>query len=296
MVGQVVSVGNPRLVKVCRRRTHEPLAIVQSESMVDATGELRAHFDSRAPSYAGDAPWVSEPRSLEPLAQLVAGVPGRRALEVGVGSGAVPGFLRARGVLPGFYVGVDLSAGMLQGANGWSPVQGDAAHLPFREGTVDLLVVRQAFHYFGRPPEVVAEFARVLTDAGTLVVAQITSFDDDADAAWWSRAVELRQPLRRHAWTASAIEAALRDGGFAVEAMTPIPGRSSLRSWLARYPIDEAVALELQRHYLEAPADVRRIRELEVQPDGDIHFAICWSILVGRHPGDMAQHAPDVRR
>lgn len=266
--------------------------------MVDATDDLQAHFDARAPSYAGGASWVGDPRSLEPLARCVAQGPVSRALEVGVGSGAVPGFLRACSVWPDCYVGLDLSAGMLRAADGWAPVQGDAERLPFRDGSVDLVVVRQAFHYFDHPSEVLGELARVLTAGGRLVVAQITPFDADADVAWWSRAVELRQPLRRHTWTAPALEAAMRASGFEVEPMAPVRGRSSLRSWLARYPLAEAVAQELHRHYLRTPADVRRLRELEVQPDGDVHFAIRWSILVGRRPGAAGevQVARDARR
>jgi len=257
--------------------------------MVEASDGLRAHFDARAPSYAGASPWVTDPHSLGPIARLVAATGAQRALEIGVGTGAVPDFLRRSGVLPISYVGLDVSAAMLQHADDWLPVQGDASRLPFCDGTIDLLVVRQAFHYFEHPSIVLAEVARVLTNAGALLVAQITPFDLDADVEWWSHAVALRQPLRRHLWTAASLEGALRSGGFSVEAVVQVAGRSSLRNWLNRYPIDDDAAQELLAHYRQAPAAVRRTRNFELRPDGDIHFAILWSILLGRRSGADAE-------
>lgn len=253
--------------------------------MVDAQSRLQAHFDQRAPSYASATPWVTDPHSLEPIYQFVAGTAARRALEIGIGSGAVPDYLRSRGLRPQVYAGLDVSAAMLQHAQGWSPVQGDASHLPIRGATIDLVVVRQAFHYFERPSHVLAEISRVLTEHGALLVAQITPFDHDADVEWWSRAVALRQPLRRHLWTAASLDEALRASGFTVEAVLKIAGRSSLRNWLHRYPIEEGAAQELFAHYRRAPNRVRAIRDFELRPDGDIHFAIRWSILFGRRSG-----------
>lgn len=265
--------------------------------MADVSCGLRAHFDARAPSYAGATPWVTDPRSLAPIATLVAGITVRRALEIGVGSGAVPDFLRRSGVLPTSYVGLDVSAAMLQHADEWLPVQGNASQLPFRDGTIDLILVRQAFHYFRHPSHVLAEAARVLADPGALLVAQITPFDDDADIEWWSRAVAMRQPLRRHLWTAGSLDDAFRSSGFSVEAHVQVVGRSSLRNWLMRYPIDDADAQKLLAHYRRAPDAARRIRDFDLRPDGDIHFSIRWSILFGRRY--VASDEPlkfDVRR
>lgn len=249
--------------------------------MPEVTRRLRAHFDDRASSYANAAPWVTDPSSLHPIAQVVAATRARRVVEVGVGAGAVPAFLRWNSVLPDCYIGLDLSAAMLQLADVCSAVQGDASHLPFRDGSIDLLIARQVFHYLEHPSHTIAEALRVLRPSGTMLVAQLTPFDHDADIDWWSRAVTLRQPLRRHLWTAASLEVELRASGISVEAIAQVTGNSSLRNWLDRYPLDEAAAQELIAHFRRAPDAVRRVRDFEFRSDGDIRFLIRWSILFG---------------
>jgi ubiquinone/menaquinone biosynthesis C-methylase UbiE len=256
--------------------------------MVNASDGLREHFDARAHSYADATPWVTDPRSLEPIARVVAGMRVRHALEIGVGSGAVPSFLRRRDICPVSYVGLDLSAAMLRHSDGWLPVQGNATQLPFCDDTMDLLIMRQAFHYFEHPAEVLLEGARVLAESGALLVAQITPFDDVEDIIWWSRAVTLRQPFRRHLWTNELLENVLSANGFSIISNKQVLGRSSLRNWISRYPMDDNAAQELVKHYQNASDIVRRVRAFEFRPDGDIQFSIRWTILFARQSNIIA--------
>lgn len=254
---------------------------VQTGRMVDASAALTSHFDERAATYAKRGAWVSDPASLAPLAAVVVATHVKCAVEIGVGSGAVPAFLASRGHLPDTYVGLDLSTGMLMGADGWLPVR-DAVSLPLRSSQTDVVVVRQAIHYFDAVERVLGEVQRVLRPGGRLVVAQITPFDNEADIEWWRRCVELRQPLRRHAWTQTELLDAMLSAGFAVETLPQVFGVSSLDSWLSRYPSEESVVRQMRTHYLEAPQEVRDLRRLTTSIDGDIEFRIRWSTLVGR--------------
>ncbi len=54
-------------------------------------------------------------------------------------------------------------------------VQADAARLPFENGSFDLVVSTEAFHWFPDPDTVLAELRRVLRPGGTLLVALVTT-------------------------------------------------------------------------------------------------------------------------
>lgn len=253
----------------------------------DAVG---SHFDARAGRYDAMTPWVHDERSLSPISTFLRKEEPHAVLELGVGTGAVPKYLRRTGVLPPTYVGVDVSAEMLRHAEGWTPIHANAENLPFSCRVFDVVIVRQAMHYFRSPSVVVGEIARVLRPTGALVVAQIVAFDDDLDVAWWSRAVSLRQPLRRPAVDPAEIRRVFEVGRFSVESVTEVHGRSALGNWLRRYPLGRAAQVALQEHFQKAPEVVRNRRQLALRPDGDMEFSIRWLVWVARRaPGEMSR-------
>ncbi|GAA5533107.1 class I SAM-dependent methyltransferase [Deinococcus aluminii] len=90
-------------------------------------------------------------------------------LDVGTGPGNFPGRLRAEGHR-GRLVGVDLSAGMVEGATRAYPgvefVQASADALPFPEGAFDVVTARHMLYHVPDVPAALAEFARVLRPGG----------------------------------------------------------------------------------------------------------------------------------
>jgi ubiquinone/menaquinone biosynthesis C-methylase UbiE len=99
-----------------------------------------------------------------------------RLLDIGCGTG----ILSARLVeeLPELeVVGCDFSAGMLRQAaeRSDSPawVQGDALHLPLRDGSVDAATSTESFHWFPDPATALSELARVIRPGGLLLVAMV---------------------------------------------------------------------------------------------------------------------------
>ena len=91
-----------------------------------------------------------------------------RILEVGGGSGRVAGEIGA--------TVVDPARGMLRRARrrGLETVQASATDLPHPDGSVDAVVVVDAFHHFPAGRRCLSEMARVLAPGGVLV---ITDFD-----------------------------------------------------------------------------------------------------------------------
>ncbi len=241
--------------------------------------DVRQHFDARASNYSARSPWVNDPASLEPIRQWLDEARVDDVLEIGVGTGAVPAYLRATRGLPLKYFGLDISAAMLEHADGWTPVQGDAKALPFEFGTFDAVVVRQVLHYVEDLVTVLVGIKRVLRPRGLAIIAQIVPFDRQDDLTWWSGAVRLRQPLRRRALTADDLRSAIAAAGLAVEQEHEVLGRSSMRNWLQRYPVTPDVESRTIQHFEAAPSEVARIRRFQRSCDGDISFTIRWIML-----------------
>ncbi len=58
--------------------------------------------------------------------------------------------------------------------------QGDASHMPFAEGSFDLIICQSAFKNFSQPGKVIDEMYRVLRDGGTAVIQDMWKNVSDA--------------------------------------------------------------------------------------------------------------------
>ena len=98
-------------------------------------------------------------------------------LDVGCGTGLLTtrlvGALGARLV-----TGCDLSLEMLRQASGRSRsarwVQGDAMHLPLRDGSVDAALSTESFHWIPDQAGALADLHRVLRPGGRIVIGMVT--------------------------------------------------------------------------------------------------------------------------
>jgi ubiquinone/menaquinone biosynthesis C-methylase UbiE len=100
----------------------------------------------------------------------------RHVLDIGCGTGILTA--RMAGELPDAQVvGCDFSMGMLEQAADRSAhpawVQGDALHLPLRDGSVDAATSTESFHWFPDPDGALTELARVIRPGGLLLVAMV---------------------------------------------------------------------------------------------------------------------------
>jgi len=139
--------------------------------------ELTAHFfDTFADAY-DDWFWGLHRRVAGRLVALAAARSGEACLDVGCGTGLVAHGL-ARVVGPdGQVVGLDVSEGMLSVArpqalpNTTFHLAAAEPHLPFRDGTFDLVVLCDSLAYLSNPGRSLEEARRVLRPDGRIALA-----------------------------------------------------------------------------------------------------------------------------
>jgi SAM-dependent methyltransferase len=119
------------------------------------------------------------------LPRAMASAP-RRALDVGCGEGRFCRMLRQRGI---HTVGLDPTPALLARARardtGGTYVEGTAEHLPFDDGTFDLVVSYLTLIDIPDVVTAIREMARVLAPGGTLLIANLNGFNTAcADRDW----------------------------------------------------------------------------------------------------------------
>ncbi len=95
--------------------------------------------------------------------------------------------------------------------------QGDASHMPFTDGSFDLIICQAAFKNFSQPLEAINEMYRVLRDGGTAVIQDMWKEASDATIREEVNAMRLNpvnafmttqtlKSLRRRAYTREQFE------------------------------------------------------------------------------------------
>jgi ubiquinone/menaquinone biosynthesis C-methylase UbiE len=141
--------------------------------------DVRARFAATADRVAAHSLQQVE-RVRGELERLFAPAGDERAVDAGTGAGTLAFALAP---LVKEVVGVDVVPELLQAARREAPpnvtfVEGDATALPFDRASFDIAGTRRTLHHIARPELVVAELARVVRPAGTVLVEdQIAPID-----------------------------------------------------------------------------------------------------------------------
>jgi SAM-dependent methyltransferase len=188
-------------------------------------------WSSRARAFR-ESPTHRDGPDLDLLIEMCEPGEGVKALDVATGGGHVARRLRERGCE---VVTVDPAPGMQP------DVVARAEHLPFDDGSFDVVTCRIAPHHFEDIGAAVAEMARV---AQRLLVIEDNLFVDERV----EEAERLRDPTHIRCYSEEEWKGMLTDTGLEVERAERLERRRDVEDWLARVHTP--------------PADAARVKEL----------------------------------
>ncbi len=220
--------------------------------------------------------------NLEKINELIPVEKNIRCLDLGSGTGKCTKYIHSNNPAIREIIALDLSIEMLKNISDKSiiKIQGDSQFIPIKDQSLDLIISRQAFHYFNRPKHVLSECKRLLRKGGYLLIAQIVPFGE-TDKSWWKTIIRIKQPLRRHRWTKDALVSVIESSGFTFTRMNNAISEESLKSWLERYehtPKQKAAINKLHYHAPLSYSEIHRFQFIE----SDIVFNNCRAILLFR--------------
>jgi hypothetical protein len=192
-----------------------------------------------------ESPTHREGPDLELLVEWCEPGPDVKVLDVATGGGHVARRLRGEGCT---VVTVDPAPGMK------ADVVAPAEHLPFEDGSFDVVTCRIAAHHFTDIGAAVTEMARV---SNRLLVIEDNLFRGEHV----EEAEKLRDPTHVRCYSEDEWKELVTDAGFEVEQVEHFPRRQSVDAWLTR---------------VDTPADdAARVRELLADHirDGQLDFA-----------------------
>jgi SAM-dependent methyltransferase len=177
---------------------------------------------------------------------------GHRVLDVACGTGIVARTAADRVGPTGSVVGLDLNEAMLIVAKRVRPDlewrQGDAAELPFEDGSFDVALCQMALMFFPDRAGALAEMARVVTADGVVAICVPAGLDDQPAYGPLDHAVgELAGPEAQSLMTTywSCGDLAYLRKLFAQAGLTVTSARSHVGT--VKYPsVDDAVTTELE--------------------------------------------------
>ena len=188
-------------------------------------------WSTRAEAFR-ESPTHREGPDLDLLVEMCEPGDGVKVLDVATGGGHVARRLREQGCE---VVTVDPAPGMRP------DVVARAEHLPFDEGSFDVVTCRIAPHHFDDIRAAVAEMARV---AQRLLVIEDNLFIDEQV----EQAERLRDPTHVRCYSEEEWKEMLTDAGLEVERAERLERRRDVDDWLARVETP--------------PADAERVKEL----------------------------------
>jgi DNA gyrase subunit B len=244
--------------------------------------QVQDQFTERHTIYDRRSSWIMNPGILDMIlaaSRVAVAAADTELLDVCCGTGAVGGAFKGR---VRRRVGLDLTQAMLDVASSRldEVVQGNALDMPFNAERFDLVVSRQALHFFDDPAMVIAEMYRVARPGGQIILAQRVPYGD-ADTEWMAELNRLKQPNLKTFMLERHLTDGIEKAGFKDLAVTNFGVWESINDWVESPEVSLPNRGRILEHCKTAPARVRAVHPIVV--DGD-QVRACWRwVFVSAH-------------
>ncbi len=176
--------------------------------------------------------------NIEPMLELVVPQKAERLLDIGTGSG-----FTALGFAPFVQsvVGVDDSPEAVEVARRQAAARGaanaefrvaDHEHLPFADGSFEIVTCRFVFHHFSDPATALAEMKRMLAPGGRLMLYDILTSLDPRQAEVHNRIEKTRDPSHVRMLNTEEFLALFRQAKLDVAAKTVLLAKREFTEWM----------------------------------------------------------------
>jgi ubiquinone/menaquinone biosynthesis C-methylase UbiE len=162
---------------------------------------------------------------------------------------------------------------------------GDAAALPFLDGSFDIVVSRFAVHHFEDPGIQIAEIGRCVRPGGALVIADLVADDDAGLASAQNRVERLRDPSHTRILTAAELASLIEAAGTEIRAIDTRSVERPLLPWLAQTAAGDEVIATIEG---ELRAELDGARPTGMRPrieGGAVHFTQRFVAITADKPG-----------
>ncbi|HET6626141.1 MAG TPA: methyltransferase domain-containing protein [Nocardioidaceae bacterium] len=249
---------------------------------------IEAAFTKQAGTFAQPELNVAFTSGLPWLLDLVAARADDRVLDVAGGTGLV-----ARALAPSVrsVTVLDATDAMLaagregaagEGLDNVEFVKGDAASLPFDDGSFSLVVTRFSLHHFADPAPMLDEIVRVTAPGGRVVVKDLVSSAEPGLAAGQDEVERLRDDSHVSMPVENMVRVWLQARGCEVEQVARKTVDRPLEPWLAQSLTPDAPADAVRSLLADEVAGGRVTGMRPHLQDGALWFHQTWETTVAR--------------
>ena len=239
---------------------------------------VRAQFGATAQDYVAST-YHRAGEDLDRVVELIAGNPDAEALDVATGGGHT-----ALAVAPHVrrVVATDLTPRMLAAAETFIRDQGvsnvtfqvaEAEHLPFADGSFDIVTCRVAPHHFDDVRAFCREVARVLRPGGQLVLIDTFAPEDDELDEFFNEIETRRDPTHARDYRISAWLAMLTEVKLQVDVIEQFDKTHHYAEWTARSRMTPEAKRDLTAYIVAAPQRVKEYLDIVIEDGEVVSFA-----------------------
>jgi SAM-dependent methyltransferase len=201
-------------------------------------------------------------------------------LDVACGTGLVSAVFASR---VGRIVGVDITAAMAEQARPFLDelVIAPAEAMPFPDGQFEVVVSRQGIQFMTLP-DAVREMVRVTRPGGVVILVNLTAYGPE-DRDEYFEVLRLRNPVRRHFFLPSDLEALLRDAGCGEVTARRYISVEDVDVWSDNGAIDENRMEAIREIYRNASPAFRELHQVQEKSDRVLDHML-FVAVAGRRP------------